>query len=702
MRLPIQVRDARKGDLALSPGDGKGTISAIVDVMSPTQAYDHMGIFIDNGFTIRHCTSSQERYEDERLYTNALPLPPGVLGGPQPIPLNGIRPDLLRYGWPGTITQTVEEVYQTGRNTRNPRWAYNSIYPDQDLEDPENPGQPFVLYQLPRVERLRRLQFNDPEVDRGETMQHLQAKPTYKETPVRTWMEFPPLIIRPQESLMSVVRPVLEAVADAAKKIDAHYRFYGYSKGDIGLDPSFVAPPGSDTRWGSLGAGARWAAGTIAAMCSSFIWTAVQLVNQNRPSGTQPILLEDGVPAGGNPAIGLEYGRQNGQYLYQKEERLNAANTLTRKLSKKIHDTFNDKIPETVYLLFPPLRGIRNDTARHVSNQIANAFAFDECENLTEHWHDPGPGESVSPDDILRFWDLQSLPAGAHSDLPQATYLYGDSGLLILDTSKWESVPLRRKVLAPLAKGTVFFTVLLEGRPVAGATVKFDLGCVAATSTLTLEPRDHVLLTEGKHVAEAFMVLPDPETGRQETYQTEGPVYFTIEPGGRSSIELNLTPPPDLWRIIGVHVEVTIIDRGFLGRTVSKSFTNHWSFGLQKDLTDSPYAPASQLNTVLRAEHTWKTKEVGDGVRVDLIITATLNPDDRSVQCHCAAVLIDTDDGGFLGIGSSFSIDGRIEKDVLLLKNDTQVVFKNNSLVSDETLSEKAIISLTLSNFRRP
>ena len=158
MRVPANVPYARTGDLVLSPGDGRGLISGIVASLSPNQVYDHMGIFLDNGWTIRHCTGSEDHMQDDRLYTSEISIKlAGIIElDNEKVPLNGLRPDLVRFGWPGSITQTVEEVFRNGRNSLNSRWNYAAHHAGADTEDPDSPGAPFRIYHLPPADRLRR------------------------------------------------------------------------------------------------------------------------------------------------------------------------------------------------------------------------------------------------------------------------------------------------------------------------------------------------------------------------------------------------------------------------------------------------------------------------------------------------------------------------------------------------------------------
>ncbi|MBA3726615.1 MAG: hypothetical protein H0W86_09215 [Armatimonadetes bacterium] len=166
----------------------------------------------------------------------------------------------------------MEEVFRNGRNSLNPRWSFAATHPGEDTEDPDNPGKPFRIYHLPRGERGRQLQFNDPERDKAESVVRLQEASVFIGDPAK---EFTPTLVRPHAALDSSARPALRRVAEMASKIDAHYRFFAFSRGDICRDPAFVVPHANDPFWGTLPQGARWASGTVPAMCSSFVWAAV-------------------------------------------------------------------------------------------------------------------------------------------------------------------------------------------------------------------------------------------------------------------------------------------------------------------------------------------------------------------------------------------------------------------------------------------
>jgi hypothetical protein len=698
MRVPPQLPYAKTGDLALSPGDGQGFISLVVASLDPPQVYDHMGIFIDNGRTIRHCTSSKDRVKQKELFTSEITVKlAGVITlDRQKIPLNGFRPDLVKYGWPGAITQTVEEVYRTGRNTLNNRWLYATTHQGADSADPEDPGQPFRIYQLPRSERGRRVEFNDPEMDRSESLVRLQETSVFIGDPAQ---EFVPLLVRPHPQFEPQARGAAELVAEMAKRIEAHYRYFAYTQGEIGLDPNFNAPPAGDPSWPNTSA--AWAADTIGAMCSSFVWTAVQHANDELAAqGQPPILLEDKADPP-DPARGLEYGAQDGFYQYHQAERGKAGTNLVNKVMNEVRSSFNDNISTVQYTAVPQLRVYREITAAHVAFQMANAFAIDDPTKI-DSWS-TNEGETVSPDNVLFFWDLK--PHDGRLVQPEdKVAVYGDSVPIQLSPPAWRWVPLSRKQDHDLGTGQVTGIARVAGSPIAGATIRFDFGCETATTTDNREQAFKVTLGAGTHYAEGFTVLPNPVTGNKETFRTKTPFKFEIVQGQLTVIDLDLEPPSDLWRIIDVFLDADVHDRSFWGGDAdARHFQIPRQFELRQDLEDDPGAPDDQRNTKLHFEDVWRTEpEVGSGVHVAVSYIADLDPSDRSVSCHCEVALIDTDSGGFLGIGTSSDVDQLERRDVVIPADQTIDVLTDVDFSSNETVPERARVSLRITNRRRP
>jgi hypothetical protein len=437
-------------------------------------------------------------------------------------------------------------------------------------------------------------------------------------------------------------------------------------------------------------------------MCSSFIWTAVQFANQSRPQTMPSLVLEDRADPP-NPASGLEYGNADGFYQYHEKERINAAGKLWSKLFDKIVERFDSKISDIQYSAVPQLGLYKLLTATGIANQTVNAFAFDACEKLDNSWASPGDGETASPDDILGFWDLK-----AHNGVlrqPEGHQaIYGDSIPIMLAAPQWKRIPMFRKQDIDLGTGQVVVRAFIARNAIAGVTVRFDFGC---PTIVTTAGRFLLDLAVGRHCAEAFIVWPNPVSGTPETFRTPQPVKFEVQQGQMTAIDLHLEPPSDLWRIVDVHLDADIHDRSFWGGDAD---SHHFSgpaddrhFELRQDLQDDPQAPEDQRNTVLHHDEAWRTEpEVGSGVHVAVAITADLGPSDRSVHCHCEVALIDTDDGGFLGIGTSVNVDQLEKRDVVILADQSIDVMKDIDFASNETVPERAKVSLRLTNRRRP
>ena len=95
--LPGSFQNALKGDVILSPGqDGADNmIGALLRSLSPSQYHSHSGLMTQNFFEITHCTAASQRLTASDNLTG--------LGG-----AGGVKPDILQYAWPGTITQTID------------------------------------------------------------------------------------------------------------------------------------------------------------------------------------------------------------------------------------------------------------------------------------------------------------------------------------------------------------------------------------------------------------------------------------------------------------------------------------------------------------------------------------------------------------------------------------------------------------------
>ncbi|HEY5198221.1 MAG TPA: hypothetical protein VIJ51_14470 [Solirubrobacteraceae bacterium] len=203
--------NARRGDVILSAG-GNAFVGGLLTQVSPPQNFSHCGIVTASHDQLTHCTASQEWLEDH-------PIGWPVIAANQPI--HGFESDAVKYGWPGAVTQTVEQAVA-----------------QQDLRAQDNG----LWYRL------------------EQDFSVLPPSPV----PAGVFMLVPPLVVKPDPMRETpAVRRQLVTVADdaCANTGRAHYRFYTFTEPRIGADPAWVARPDKG-----------WAAGTFPACCSSFIW----------------------------------------------------------------------------------------------------------------------------------------------------------------------------------------------------------------------------------------------------------------------------------------------------------------------------------------------------------------------------------------------------------------------------------------------
>ncbi|UCD51781.1 MAG: redoxin domain-containing protein, partial [Phycisphaerales bacterium] len=198
---PPHIANARKGDAILSAGCGM--IGDLLRKVWPPQKYSHSGIMTRNYYQVTHSTSSEERYEDNMV---------GIEGS------DGFNEIVLRYGWPGVITQSVDEAF-------NGQWR----------TDPG--GEPYLLVGF----------HADPARCDGDTE--------------LVW----PKVVKPPPGAPPSVRQQLQAAADVALATSGHYRFYAFSDAGIVYDPAYYAPQD-----------AGWAAGTLPTVCSQFVWYSLR------------------------------------------------------------------------------------------------------------------------------------------------------------------------------------------------------------------------------------------------------------------------------------------------------------------------------------------------------------------------------------------------------------------------------------------
>ena len=109
------LESARPGDLLLGPAGGGSPLGKLLGALD--QHFDHLVMFVeDDGQTVRHCTADNGRMVAKEYRS-----------GPFNVPLDGFRADVITYGWPSSITQTLGEVVSPGATDRTPN--FRSILP---------------------------------------------------------------------------------------------------------------------------------------------------------------------------------------------------------------------------------------------------------------------------------------------------------------------------------------------------------------------------------------------------------------------------------------------------------------------------------------------------------------------------------------------------------------------------------------------
>jgi hypothetical protein len=582
------VANAYRGDLILCPGSSAGPIGGLLHDLAPVQHYSHMGIFVADQFLIRHCCDSQERLQAPEYYTGT------ILG--QSVPYDGFIPEHVEYGWPGAVTQTVEQAITAARgNQIAPGQAH--VYTGADLTDWESLRNPKTKY------TINALSF-DPVSDDG---QH--------------W--YPALIVKPCPYLQTPeVTAALGLLAAEALSMFAHYCFGAYTNGTVGDDPSLVSPPitlpaampswdSQNNKWADWSGTVNWVTvPTIPAVCSSFVWQAVQNLNKHREIGK--IVLDwasshaDALGASAGACVRAvppdwsgditDPDTLDGLYFYSEAERITAAQWLHDNIAEQVYQSAEAKLgiigaaiddvgraafiaaaavsvvavesllgnfwygavegsPLTAALVVSLIELLYTMPDR-LGNQLCNAFAFN-CINggpadthcvdaqgniigsATEsgNWSSaPGVGRAVSPDDIHMFWDA---PGPSVPGVLQGLYGYNEP---VQTVFAWTYQPTC-EIVPSTGTGTIVGRVTLNGTGVAGAVVQ--AGCANPVITQGPDVQFRMPVRAGAKY-KVIARYADPETG--VLMYGEEPTGV-IQPGQDSQpVDIKLIAPPDCIR----------------------------------------------------------------------------------------------------------------------------------------------------------
>lgn len=472
--IPARILNARKGDVILSPG-GNGPTGGLLKQVSPPQVYSHVGIMINNYYRLKHSTASEDWVEDAA----------GT---------DGFDPDKIKYIWPGTIEQSIEE-------------AFNGSF----LDDPDG-----LTDEDGNLKKYKVGGFSN-ETKYAENIGLVE-----------------PVVVKPDplvEAKLSQVRQMLHRVADSAKQIQGHYRFYCFTNADIFFDDFYKAPD-RGSGW--------WASNTRPTVCSSMIWAAVkrlenpQIMLEGRDFFTKPSDLE---PT--DVGAQVDFRTHDGLYYYTEKERRAAANWLYNYFYNLAYEEAG--FWGTVF----------TDAPDDLASQVCNTFAFDwsgedETGNHakdSDRWEKPGDGRAVSPDNIKNYWDAPT-PA---LDVDVIRGLYGYSEKLIYRPGRIEYRRVSRWVRVK-REATLKGRVLCRSNPVGGAVVK-----VAGHDRLTNSSgKFELTIPAGSYRVEAGKLI--------DGWFMSTHLDITLAEGEECSITLTLQEPDEMYREVTVRGSMYIVD----------------------------------------------------------------------------------------------------------------------------------------------
>jgi hypothetical protein len=721
-----QLSPALSGTLLLGPAGGHGILGRLLGALKGPQFYDHMVMFVeDDGRSVRHCTASDERIAKEVYYTTTVSVKTPFGDTSKKIPLFGIREDVVRFAWPGSITQTIGEACVTGQNRSNPQFSFATLYPEVVAAEKADPP---LLWQLAPRERVKRTTFHDPEAvgtakrDKNASsrdtyaLARLQMDPAFRAeinpTTGRPIGWILPILVQPHPYLAAAAQETLRAVAAEAKKISAHYRFFSYSDATIAINPAFDAPPPGGA-WRS-NAGADWAASTKAAVCSSFVWAAVQATNNVLRGAGKPLIELEGV---GEPEDQRLAADPDGLYQYTEEERGAAAKALfafthdrvVGEVDKAIAD-----IPGLVSTLLDIVPGANDviDTAKEiladvVANQLCNAFATDAVNDLGQTWNHPGAGIAVSPDDTELRWDVRAPLYAPPPTSPGKINVFGNPIPVVIPRPGWRTTPIYH-IAEVVGRGTVRGTVVRRiistqpAEPVAGATVRF--GCEQTPTALS---PNHMLgfqfvdTKAGRYRLQASQFVVDPNNGVGLEWKSKPEEIELRDGDDLGGLVLELLPPPGLARTVYILSHHDVVDRVVIGHDRWGHFNIDSNLPLAFDPLDVKAAPPEQQNTKLKNTFDATTPEVGSGVHVRVQVVARLHeiiaPDgsgsfDGAVTCDVYITFFDASEGETDGTKQDLNIQLRLGE-----SHTTSYDMTSNDIVSESASGTVTITNLMAS-----
>ncbi len=535
--VPGRILNAKKGDLLLDPG-GPGVVGQLLRQVQPPQYYSHCGIMTKNHIELRHSTGSEDWLKDH--------LAGSFLGNKG---TDGFDPTALKYLWPGSVTQSIDNAYHG-------EWVTS---PDTG---------PYKIAEFSFA----------PDLSDSSTI-------------------IPPVVVKPPPfSETADVRHTLHRIADEAVKINAHYRFYCYTRPEIALGPEGVAGPGSG-----------WANGTIATQCASFIWLAAQHAGVKLEGPGKITKRTDIEPTDEVHGAHVNEDTLDGLYLYSAANRQGAA--------KWLYQHVFDQVYNQAGFWGQLFTGAPDD----VANQLCNAFASDWTDignggsGDSDAWKSTGDANAISPDNLM-FWDS---PNGYGQGSFKS--VYGAVEELFYLPGTYAQVPIYRWKLVP-TRGDLNGTVTANA-DVTGANV----------SLLGSGQQDVVVGADGRF---SFTSVPAGDYTVSAGLNIAGhwnsnSVKVTLTAGGTTNVDIPLQPPPEVLRTVTITVDMdtdwsSVFAHGDHVWNESKSAKVHpfWSHGhLDFGGGDTPHGGIGfdiDLNADLSVTVAWAASEIDDEVEATI------------------------------------------------------------------------------------
>ena len=571
--VPAQIVNADAGHLILVPSGGDGPVGALLLALEPAQHYAHEAVMIEDRVALRHCTSSPDY-----LMGN----PQGMHGAgtlSDSLPTDGFTENAMRYGWPGTVTQTVEQAYR-GSHGQNDGAHVDYTGPDApglSTSIPSNKLPSTLLGDYLAIEGMDFDPIMAPVALPGDADALFTAIMAGDKSPedleaisrnaTVTWQKLWPLVVRPcpHNSPPHIV-DALRRVADGGNYLHSHYRYHAYIDGRMGEEPQYNGPvmnePERPVPGKPCDAKETWDH-SIALVSSVFLWEAVQEANR-RGLGPKIFLTQ---PADHAPDHNCEPffrvptmtpAAVDGLFDYDQRQTARAGISLAANIEHSIESKLSALPWYAGWMgwLYEAFSDIKDDC----TNQICDAFAFDRCDPGgtigDDSWRHPPAATSVSPDNIIGSWmaPLTVEPG------PEIHGLYGYNEQVVLRPGHYEHRPTKIWGFSP-GPGVLEGLVKYGGKPAVGARV--TLACQQPVYTNVDGYYRFDNAPAGRYMLEGTLYMPQPAP--QPAWCAQGSVVAEVPFNDSKWVNFDLTDPPGENRIVEITGHGDLVNRHTFG-----------------------------------------------------------------------------------------------------------------------------------------